>query len=75
MDMYFAQIWHDPRFNVSGVSENATIELLGSQQLDDIWLPDTIFINSKSSNFHQITVENRFVTIYLWSGLMVYHSR
>ena len=54
--------------------ENATVELIGPQ-LQDLWLPDTIFVNSKRSKFHAITIDNRFMTIYLADGLIAYHSR
>ncbi|XP_065067066.1 gamma-aminobutyric acid receptor subunit beta-2-like isoform X2 [Rhopilema esculentum] len=75
LDVYFLQIWFDPRFNVSDKRyENATVELIGPQ-LQDLWLPDTIFVNSKRSKFHAITIDNRFLTIYLSDGMIAYHSR
>jgi len=75
VDLYFLQLWFDPRFNVSDRRfENARVELIGPQ-LQDLWLPDTIFVNSKRSRFHAITIDNRFLTIYLGSGMIAYHSR
>ena len=75
VDLYFLQLWKDPRFNVSGIfHENATIELIGSD-VEQVWVPDTIFINSKKSNFHHVTLENRFMTVNLSTGEIVYHSR
>ena len=73
--MYFAQLWYDHRFNVSTRYMSAIVELIGDQVLD-IWLPDTIFLNAKRSKFHHVTIDNRFVQIYLgWNGLVVYHTR
>lgn len=75
LDIYFLQLWHDPRFNITDpLYHNATVELIGSQ-INDVWVPDTIFVNSKRSKFHSITIDNRFLTIYLADGMMVYHSR
>eukprot|EP00794_Sanderia_malayensis_P006034 gene6034-6735_t len=75
LDIYFLQLWFDPRFNLSEPKyKGATVELIGTQ-VQDVWLPDTIFVNSKKSKFHAITIDNRFLTIYLHSGMMVYHSR
>eukprot|EP00112_Aurelia_sp_Birch-Aquarium-sp1_P026441 Seg939.1 transcript_id=Seg939.1/GoldUCD/mRNA.D3Y31 product="Gamma-aminobutyric acid receptor subunit beta-1" protein_id=Seg939.1/GoldUCD/D3Y31 len=75
VDLYFLQVWTDPRFNVSDINhENATIELIGSD-VSQIWVPDTIFINSKKSNFHHVTLENRFMTVNLSTGEIVYHAR
>eukprot|EP00794_Sanderia_malayensis_P006035 gene6035-6736_t len=75
VDLYFLQVWNDLRFNVPSINhENATIELIGSD-IEKIWVPDTIFINSKKSNFHHVTLENRFMTINLTTGEIVYHSR
>ncbi|XP_065067046.1 glycine receptor subunit alphaZ1-like isoform X2 [Rhopilema esculentum] len=75
VDLYFLQLWNDPRFNISGIHhENATIELIGSD-VEQIWVPDTIFINSKKSNFHHVTLENRFMTVNLSTGEIVYHAR
>ena len=54
--------------------DKSTVELIGPQ-LQDLWLPDTIFVNSKRSKFHAITIDNRFLTIYLGDGMIAYHSR
>ena len=45
------------------------------KDIDHFWIPDTVFVNSKSSFVHKITVENRFLLADFNTGQMAYHSR
>ena len=74
MDFYFAQFWYDPRFRTQGKTPDATINLIGAE-VDKLWLPDTVFINSKSSDFHTVTINNRFLTVNFSNGKIIYHAR
>lgn len=74
MDFYFAQFWDDCRFKVHKTREEALINLVG-KNVEDLWLPDTVFINSKESKYHDVTVNNRFLSVNLSNGNVVYHAR
>ena len=45
------------------------------QEVEKVWLPDTVFVNSKSSKFHDVTVNNRFLSINMDDGSVMYHVR
>ena len=45
------------------------------KDIDHFWTPDTVFVNSKSSFVHKITVQNRFLLADFKTGQMAYHSR
>lgn len=74
MDFYFAQFWNDYRFKVHQTQEAALINLIG-KEVENIWLPDTVFINSKESKFHDVTINNRFLSVNFNTGDLLYHSR
>ena len=73
LDFYFAQMWVDKRF-VSRDHKNCIINMIG-QEVEKVWLPDTVFVNSKSSKFHDVTVNNRFLSINMDDGSVMYHVR
>ena len=77
IDFYFGQFWNDKRFinktNNFNPRENF-INLIG-KEVDRVWVPDVVFVNSKSSRFHGVTINNRFLTVVFEDGYMVYHSR
>ncbi|XP_065660226.1 gamma-aminobutyric acid receptor subunit delta isoform X2 [Hydra vulgaris] len=74
VDFYFSQFWFDERFKILLDSPESYINILG-KKAEDLWLPDTVLVNSKSSNFHYVTVENRFTTINFSSGMILQHAR
>ena len=50
MDMYFRQFWTDPRLafeNRPGLRQM----MLGADKMDEIWKPDTFFVNNKPSKY------------------------
>ncbi|XP_031553956.1 gamma-aminobutyric acid receptor subunit beta-2-like [Actinia tenebrosa] len=70
MDFFLRQLWYDPRLKHDF---NGTLAL-GNYMVDKIWIPDTYFENSKSSNFHQVTSVNKMLTITPDGGVH-YNSR
>ena len=73
-EFYFLQVWNDSHFQLIDSEKNATMSFVGSD-IDHLWTPDTVFVNSKSSFVHKITVENRFLLADFNTGQMAYHSR
>ena len=73
LDFYFAQSWIDQRF-VSKDHSDCVVNMIG-KEVDKVWLPDTVFVNSKSSKFHDVTVNNRFLSINMNDGSVMYHIR
>ncbi|XP_061681567.1 gamma-aminobutyric acid receptor subunit gamma-3 [Syngnathoides biaculeatus] len=61
IDIIFAQTWTDSRLRY-----NSTVKLLtlNSNMLGLIWLPDTIFRNSKNADAHWITTPNQLLRIW-----------
>ena len=61
LDMYFRQFWRDERlsFNRPGLEKL----VVGAEYINQIWVPDTFFVNEKTAYFHKATTENQFLRI------------
>jgi len=61
-DMYFRQFWHEPRL---AFERRLGLDKLvvGAETAEKFWVPDTFFVNEKTSYIHQRTVENQFFRI------------
>ena len=64
--MYFRQFWKDPRLMFE---KKPTLDKLvvGAEYIQEIWVPDTFFVNEKTAYFHKATTENQFLRI-LYTG-------
>lgn len=62
IDFYFRQMWKDPRLAFQGTKGIETL-CVSSQFLKSIWVPDTFFVNEKTSYFHTATTSNEFLRI------------
>ncbi|XP_060531628.1 gamma-aminobutyric acid receptor subunit beta-like isoform X2 [Cylas formicarius] len=63
LDFYFRQFWTDPRL---AFQKKPHVEMLsvGSEFISNIWVPDTFFVNEKTSSFHKATTSNEFIRIH-----------
>uniref|UniRef100_A0A8C2HYN5 Gamma-aminobutyric acid type A receptor gamma3 subunit n=1 Tax=Cyprinus carpio TaxID=7962 RepID=A0A8C2HYN5_CYPCA len=61
IDIIFAQTWTDSRLRYNSTKKILT---LNSNMVGLIWLPDTIFRNSKSADSHWITTPNQLLRIW-----------
>jgi len=61
IDIIFAQTWMDSRLRYNSTMKILT---LNSNMVGLIWLPDTIFRNSKSADSHWITTPNQLLRIW-----------
>ncbi|XP_048460820.1 gamma-aminobutyric acid receptor subunit gamma-4-like [Rhincodon typus] len=61
IDIFFAQTWYDRRLRF-----NSTLKVLtlNSNMVGRIWIPDTIFRNSKRADSHWITTPNELLRIW-----------
>ncbi|XP_048714856.2 gamma-aminobutyric acid receptor subunit gamma-3 isoform X3 [Caretta caretta] len=61
IDIFFAQTWTDSRLRF-----NSTVKILtlNSNMVGLIWIPDTIFRNSKTAEAHWITTPNQLLRIW-----------
>uniref|UniRef100_A0A0F8CFK9 Gamma-aminobutyric acid receptor subunit gamma-3 n=1 Tax=Larimichthys crocea TaxID=215358 RepID=A0A0F8CFK9_LARCR len=62
IDIIFAQSWVDTRLRYNSSSSMPTLTL-NSNMVGLIWLPDTIFRNSKNADSHWITTPNQLLRI------------
>ncbi|MFH4976627.1 hypothetical protein AB6A40_003336 [Gnathostoma spinigerum] len=72
-DVLFSQIWSDPGLafdNMTRCLENLT---LSHRSVDDIWLPNVCFQNSKSTFVHNSPTPNIFLLIYPNGTIWVNH--
>lgn len=61
IDIIFAQTWTDSRLRYNSTMKKLT---LNSNMVGLIWLPDTIFRNSKTADSHWITMPNQLLRIW-----------
>ncbi|KAI3384500.1 hypothetical protein SNEBB_011403 [Seison nebaliae] len=76
LDLYFRQIWRDPRlaFNHENKFKNEMNVTLHYEQINNVWIPDTFFRNSKEGRQHDVTVPNRLVRVYS-NGTILFSQR
>jgi len=62
--MYLRQAWRDPRLEFESYGTGIEKIRLGeNNSWDDLWIPDTFFRNEKAAEFHDVTVDNRMMTL------------
>ncbi|CAG5877164.1 unnamed protein product [Menidia menidia] len=59
--MYFQQSWRDKRLAYGELNLNLTLD---NRVADQLWLPDTYFLNDKKSFLHGVTVKNRMIRLH-----------
>ncbi|XP_059819835.1 gamma-aminobutyric acid receptor subunit beta-3 isoform X1 [Hypanus sabinus] len=69
--MYFQQYWRDKRLAYSGIPLNLTLD---NRVADQLWVPDTYFLNDKKSFVHGVTVKNRMIRLHP-DGTVLYGLR
>lgn len=60
MDCYFRQTWFDSRLQFFSSKNVLSMDWKFLQKL---WIPDTYFLNGKSSYLHKVTVPNKFIRL------------
>ncbi|CAI5793278.1 gamma-aminobutyric acid receptor subunit beta-4 isoform X1 [Podarcis lilfordi] len=69
--MYFQQSWRDKRLAYGDLPFNLTLD---NRVADQLWLPDTYFLNDKKSFLHGVTVKNRMIRLHP-DGTVLYGLR
>lgn len=69
--MYFQQYWRDKRLAYAGIPFNLTLD---NRVADQLWVPDTYFLNDKKSFVHGVTVKNRMIRLHP-DGTVLYGLR
>ncbi|XP_075429200.1 gamma-aminobutyric acid receptor subunit beta-4-like isoform X2 [Ascaphus truei] len=69
--MYFQQSWRDKRLAYTALQLNLTLD---NRVADQLWLPDTYFLNDKKSFLHGVTVKNRMIRLHP-DGTVLYGLR
>uniref|UniRef100_A0A1I7VFF5 Neur_chan_LBD domain-containing protein n=1 Tax=Loa loa TaxID=7209 RepID=A0A1I7VFF5_LOALO len=63
-DVFFSQIWLDPGLAFENITKCLANLTLSHRTIDDIWLPNVCFQNSKSTSIHSSPTPNIFLMIY-----------
>ncbi|KAL3990233.1 Neurotransmitter-gated ion-channel ligand binding domain family protein [Acanthocheilonema viteae] len=63
-DVFFSQIWLDPGLAFENITKCLANLTLSHRTIDDIWLPNVCFQNSKSTSIHNSPTPNIFLLIY-----------
>lgn len=71
MDLYMMMAWRDFRLMHN---KSKPILIKDEDQIEDIWLPDPYFGNSKESDFHEVTFLNFLIRIF-GGGEVFYETR
>uniref|UniRef100_A0A8D3EEH8 Gamma-aminobutyric acid type A receptor subunit beta2 n=1 Tax=Scophthalmus maximus TaxID=52904 RepID=A0A8D3EEH8_SCOMX len=61
LTMYFQQAWRDKRLSYTEIPLNLTLD---NRVADQLWVPDTYFLNDKKSFVHGVTVKNRMIRLH-----------
>ncbi|XP_078457388.1 gamma-aminobutyric acid receptor subunit beta-3-like [Lampetra fluviatilis] len=69
--MYFQQYWQDKRLSYTDIPLNLTLD---NRVADQLWVPDTYFLNDKKSFVHVVTVKNRMIRLHP-DGTVLYGLR
>lgn len=64
LDIFFSEIWHDPKLAYSQLNVSALNMTLDNSYLDKIWQPNVCIVNSKSSYIHASPSQNIFLILY-----------
>ncbi|VBB28286.1 unnamed protein product [Acanthocheilonema viteae] len=75
MDIYVTELWVDKALRYDDMNPCKYNLSLSNEILDQIWKPNTVFINSKSANIHKSPFTNLFLMIYsngtVWANYRV----
>ena len=71
LTIYFQQSLKDKRLSYSGIPLNLTLD---NRVADQLWVPDTYFLNDKKSFVHGVTVKNRMIRLHP-DGTVLYGLR
>lgn len=71
IDIIFYQTWYDERLRYNDTFETL---VLNGNVVSQLWIPDTIFRNSKRTQEHEITMPNQMVRIHK-DGKVLYTIR
>lgn len=73
MDTYFRQTWVDDRLKYEKISGLKEL-VVSNKILNDMWKPDTYFLNGLGSYLHTTTVPNKLLRIRP-DGTILYSMR
>uniref|UniRef100_A0A3Q2YH15 Gamma-aminobutyric acid type A receptor subunit beta4 n=1 Tax=Hippocampus comes TaxID=109280 RepID=A0A3Q2YH15_HIPCM len=71
LEILIIQIWRDKRLAYGELNLNLTLD---NRVADQLWLPDTYFLNDKKSFLHGVTVKNRMIRLHP-DGTVLYGLR
>jgi len=58
--VYLRQSWRDPRLSFES---DTGLRKLRTYIWDDVWVPDTFFRSALSTTTHDVTVDNKLMTL------------
>ncbi|CAJ0610485.1 unnamed protein product [Cylicocyclus nassatus] len=64
MDIYITELWLDHALRYDHMNPCKFNLSLNSEIMDEIWKPNTVFINSKAAHIHKSPFKNVFLMIY-----------
>uniref|UniRef100_A0A915J0N8 Uncharacterized protein n=1 Tax=Romanomermis culicivorax TaxID=13658 RepID=A0A915J0N8_ROMCU len=75
IDIYINELWFDPALNFSHFNPCKPTLALTHEKFEQLWTPNSCFINSKSASIHNSPFRNIFLMIYdngtLWANYRV----
>uniref|UniRef100_A0A9J2PVG0 Neurotransmitter-gated ion-channel ligand-binding domain-containing protein n=1 Tax=Ascaris lumbricoides TaxID=6252 RepID=A0A9J2PVG0_ASCLU len=63
-DVWFSQIWHDPRLDFQGYHYCLSNLSLAAHKLPQLWTPNVCFVNSKKVEIHSSPSQNILLIVF-----------
>jgi hypothetical protein len=73
VDVFFRQSWKDERLAFRSTDYDKPI-VLGHSHYNELWVPDTFFVNEKVAATHDVTTPNKLLWIER-DGTILYSQR
>ena len=74
ISMFLRERWMEPRFAYQHLTSDINRIELDVNTHENVWIPDVFIRNEKMSDFHDVTILNKYIHVYP-DGTVQYSTR